>query len=91
MMDFLQCTSGYDFLNEQSNCRAIIDCLIGNMLAWQEILDGSTTQEESIQFREIQMGSIGGLSKLKSMTEWYIKEMLGVDNTEVCYLHCTRF
>jgi hypothetical protein len=25
------------------------------------------------------------------MTEWYIKEMLGVDNTEVCYLHCTRF
>jgi hypothetical protein len=76
---------------EQSNGRAIIDCLIGNMLAWQEILDGSTTQEESIQFREIQMGSIGGLSKLKSMTEWYIKEMLGVDNTEVCYLHCTRF
>jgi hypothetical protein len=30
------------------------------VLAWQEILDGSATQEESIQFREIQMGSIGG-------------------------------
>jgi hypothetical protein len=61
-------------LNEQSNGRAIIDCLIGNMLGWQEILDGSTTQEESIQFREIQMGSIGGLSKLKSTTKRYIKQ-----------------
>ena len=112
MMDFLQYTSGYDYiilngmfdnskggaiyyigllLNEQSNRRAIIDCLIGNVLAWQEILDGSTTQEESIQFRERQMGSIGGLSKLKLTMEWYIKEMSGVDNTEMCYLHCTRF
>jgi hypothetical protein len=75
-------------LNEQLNHRAMIDCLIWNMLAWQEILDGSTTQEESVQFREIQMGSIGGwpLSKLKLTTKWYIKEVSGVDNTEVCLL-----